>query len=501
MKGRSSGILCHITSLPSRYGIGDLGPSAYKFADFLAAAGQSYWQVLPLNPPAIEIPHSPYNCLSAYAGNGLLISPELLHSEGLLTLKEIRDVPAFTPAKVNYRVAIPHKTNLLKTAYARFKSKPKDEQYKRFCRNNACWLEDFAAYAVLRRRLGAGNWCDWPAEYRDKDKFSARSLNAKLRDAIGLEKFIQYEFFRQWFALKQYCKNSGIGIIGDMPIYVSFDSADVWANPHFFKLTKRMRPEFVSGVPPDSFNKKGQRWGNPIYDWQALKKAGYSWWLQRMRHNLAIFDIVRMDHFRGLVAYWQIPADCKTAARGKWIKVPKEDFFSKLLGRFPARAIIVEDLGHITPAVRAFVDKLALPGMRVLLFGFDADIDNVHTPANLVKSCVVYTSTHDTNTVKGWFDQEADPEQKKRLFDCLGREVKTSELHWALIELAAGSAAKLTMIPLQDVLGLGAEARMNLPGTFDENNWSWRFSWHWITGRTVDRLKKITQAHRRAGPL
>ncbi|MHC4642792.1 MAG: 4-alpha-glucanotransferase, partial [Planctomycetota bacterium] len=281
-------------------------------------------------------------------------------------------------------------------------------------------------------------------------------------------------------------------------IYVSFDSADVWANPHFFKLTKRKKPEFVSGVPPDYFNKKGQRWGNPIYDWGSLKKTGYSWWLERMKHNLALFDVVRIDHFRGLVAYWQIPASHKTAVRGKWVRAPKEDFFSKLLGRFPTRAIIVEDLGHITPAVRTFVDKLALPGMRVLLFGFDTDIENVHAPANHVKNCVVYTSTHDTNTVKGWFEQEADHQQKKNLFDHLGREVRSGELHWALIEIAAGSAAKLTMIPMQDVLGLGAEARMNQPGTFDENNWAWRFSWHRITNRTVDRLKQITQAHRRA---
>ncbi len=499
MKGRSSGIFCHIISLPSRYGIGDLGPSAYQFADFLAEAGQSYWQVLPLNPPAIEIPHSPYNCLSAYAGNGLLISPELLHRQGLLTRSQIQDIPAFTPPKVNYRLVIPYKTKLLNTAYERFKSKPKDEHYGRFCRAGAGWLEDFATYAVLRRHLKSGRWCDWPAEFRDKDKFSARSLNAKLRDAIGLEKFIQYEFFKQWFALKRYCNDRRIGIIGDMPIYVSFDSADVWANPHFFKLTARKRPHVVSGVPPDSFNKKGQRWGNPIYDWQALKKAGYSWWLERIGHNLTLFDVVRMDHFRGFVAYWQVPAGHKTAAKGKWIRAPKEDFFRKLLGRFPARAIIVEDLGHITPAVRAFVDKLELAGMRILLFGFGTDTArNVHSPENHVKNCVVYTGTHDTNTIKGWFEQEADQDQKKKLFDCLGGKVSSSDLHWALIELAAGSAAKLAIIPMQDVLGLGAEARMNRPGTFDENNWIWRFSWHRITPRTIDRLKKITQAHRRA---
>jgi 4-alpha-glucanotransferase len=499
MQDRSSGILCHITSLPSKYGVGDLGPSAYKFADFLAAAEQSCWQVLPLNPPAIEIPHSPYNCLSAFAGSGLLISPELLYRQGLLTRNQIRDIPPFDPGKVNYRQAIPHKTGLLRAAYERFKSKPADEQYRHFCQDNSSWLEDFAVYSVLRCHIGTGWWCDWPAQFRDKNKFGAGLLNAQLQDAIEAQKFVQYIFFRQWFALKQYCNDRGIGIIGDMPIYVSFDSADVWANPHFFKLTTRKKPHFVSGCPPDIFNKKGQLWGHPVYDWQVLKKAGFSWWLERTRHNLSLFDIVRIDHFRGLVAYWEVPAHHKTAAGGKWIRVPKEDFFGKLLDRFPVQAIIIEDLGHITPAVKIFIDKLGLVGMKILLFGFGADADSkVHIPENHAKNCVVYTGNHDTNTIKGWFEQEADRNQKKKLFDYLGSEVSSSELHWAFIELAAGSVAKLVIIPMQDVLGLGAEARMNQPGTFDENNWTWRFSWKLITNEKIDRLKKITYANRRA---
>jgi len=499
MKGRSSGILCHITSLPSRYGVGDMGPSAYKFADFLARAGQSYWQVLPLNPPAMESPHSPYSCLSVFAGSGLLISPELLHRQGLLTRSQIQDVPPFNPGRVNYRQVIPHKTRLLRAAYERFKSKPEDEQYRRFCRDNSSWLDDFAVYTVLRRRLASGWWCDWPERFRDKDKLKAASLNAQLQDAIEAQKFIQYTFFRQWFDLKQYCNDRGIGIIGDMPIYVSFDSADVWANPHFFKLNKRKKPRVVSGVPPDIFNKKGQLWGHPVYDWQAMKKTGYSWWLRRMENNLAMFDIVRIDHFRGLVAYWQVPAQHKTAAKGRWIRVPKEDFFARLLKRFPTQAIIIEDLGHITPAVKTFVDKLGLAGMKILLFGFGADADsNVHIPENHVKNCVVYTGNHDTNTIRGWFEQEADQAQKKKLLDYLGGQISSSELHWALIDLAAASVAKLAIIPMQDVLGLGADARMNRPGTSDETNWTWRFNWHRTTGRIVDRLKKITQVNRRA---
>jgi len=499
MKERSSGILCHITSLPSRYGIGDLGPAAYQFIDFLTQAKQRYWQVLPLNPPAMESPHSPYNCLSAFAGSGLLISPELLYRKGFLTRSQIRDIPLFNPSKVNFRQVIPRKTKLLRAAYERFKSKPADERYSRFCRENSNWLDDFAVYTVLRRHLGTGWWCDWPERFRDKDKFEAGFLNAQLQDAIEAEKFIQYTFFSQWFALKRYCKERGIGIIGDMPIYVSFDSADVWANPHFFKLNKSKKPRFVSGCPPDIFNKKGQLWGHPVYDWQALKKAGFSWWLQRARHNLELFDVVRIDHFRGLVAYWQVPAGHKTAIKGTWIKAPKEDFFAKLLERFPAPTIIVEDLGHITPAVRAFVDKLGLAGMKILLFGFGTDPDSkVHIPENHVKNCVVYTGNHDTNTVRGWFEQDADQRQKKRLFDYLGGKVDTGQLHWALIELASASVAKLAIIPIQDVLGLGADARMNRPGTSDETNWTWRFNWHRITDKTINRLKHTTEAYRRA---
>jgi len=499
MKGRSSGILCHITSLPSRYGVGDLGPSAYKFADFLASAGQSYWQVLPLNPPAMESPHSPYSCLSVFAGSGLLISPELLYRQGLLTRSQIRDIPAFNPGKVNYRQVIGHKSKLLRAAYERFKSKPADERYRCFCQDNSSWLEDFAVYAVLRRHFGSGWWCDWPGRFRDKDKFEAGFLNAQLQDAIEAQKFVQYTFFRQWFALKQYCDDRGIGIIGDIPIYVSFDSADVWANPHFFKLNKNKRPRFVSGCPPDIFNKKGQLWGHPIYDWQALKKAGFSWWLKRMWHNLSLFDVVRIDHFRGFIAYWQIPAGHKTAVRGRWIRVPKEDLFEKILERCPAGSIIVEDLGFITPAVKAFVDRLGLAGMKILLFGFGADADSkVHIPENHVKNCVVYTGNHDTNTIKGWFEQEADRRQKKRLFDYLGGQVSAGQLHWALIELAAGSVAKLAIIPMQDVLGLGAEARMNRPGTFDENNWTWRFVPGQVTPSVTTKLKRLTQTHGRA---
>lgn len=499
MKKRASGILLHITSLPSKYGIGDLGPSANRFADFLARAKQSYWQVLPSNPPAIRIPHSPYNSQSAYAGNPLLISPQLLYRQGLLTRKEIQDTPAFSETRVDYRLVIPYKAKLLNAAYERFRSMPKDPRYSRFCLDNKTWLEDFALFVALRERFGHGWWCDWPPEFRDRNKITQESLSLKLQDAVNRAKFLQYQFFNQWFALKRYCNERGIKIIGDIPIYVSFDSVDVWANPHFFKLTRRKRPRVVSGVPGDLFSKTGQLWGHPVYDWQALKKAGYSWWFQRIRHNLRLFDVVRLDHFRGFVAYWQVPAGHKTAAKGRWVRAPKEDFFERLLKHFPSRPFIVEDLGHITPAVRAFIEKLQLPGMRILLFGFEADAArSVHSHHNHVKNSVVYTGTHDNNTIRGWFEREAGQEQKKRLFDCLGRKVPAAELHWELIQLAMSSVANLAIIAMQDILGLGGEARMNRPGTVAKDNWTWRLGRRQTTLSAISKLRKMTELTNRA---
>ncbi len=381
MKKRASGILLHITSLPSKFGSGDLGPSACKFADFLNKAGQSYWQMLPLNPPADA--HSPYSPLSAFAANPLLISPRLLYQQGLLTQKEIQDPPAFPKDRLHYRTVLPYKTNLLNIAYERFKSAPADSHFEKFCLDNADWLEDFALFAALRSRFKTAFWPEWPAPFNDKNKITQKSLTPKIRDSIKNQKFLQYQFFKQFFALKRHCSRLHIKIIGDIPIYVSFESADVWANPHLFKLSKSKKPRFISGVPPDSFSKKGQLWATPVYDWPTLKKTGYSWWLRRIKHNLTLFDVIRIDHFRGLVAYWQVPAGRKTAAKGRWIRAPKDDFFRKLFKLLPSCPLIVEDLGFITPAVKKLIEKYRLPGMRLLLCGFGDDMaDNVHALPN-----------------------------------------------------------------------------------------------------------------------
>lgn len=498
MKNRASGILLHITSLPSKYGIGDLGPQAYKFADFLVRSKQSYWQVLPLNPTVSKNPYSPYNCLSAFAGNTLLISGELLYRQGLLTRNEIQDIPTSTQGRVDYRLAVSYRKKMLRTAYQRFKNTAKKKlDYEEFCSQNKNWLQDFAIFAALRQRFRPRLWCDWPAEYINNNDAILKSVDAGLHDLVEIEKFAQYIFFSQWSALKNYCNQRGIGIIGDIPIYVGYDSADVWAHPENFLLTKTKKPRVIAGAPPDFFSSKGQLWGNPVYDWQVLKNADYSWWIQRMKHNLSLFDIVRIDHFRGFFAYWQIPAGHKTATKGKWVKGPGQHFFEKLFKQFDRSRIIVEDLGHITSDITDFIKKFQLSCMRVLLFAFDGDFaDNPHIPFNHTENCVVYTGTHDNNTIRGWFDRDAKPEQKKKLFDYLEHKVPADQLHWELIQLAMSSVGKLVIIPMQDILGLDEHARMNRPAAF-RNNWRWRLQPGQVTPAVTKKLAKLTQVYDR----
>ncbi len=497
-KVRKSGILLHITSLPSEYGVGDLGPGAYRFADLLKRAKQTCWQVLPLNQPPVSNYPSPYSVLSAFAGNTLLISPELLCKQGLLTRKDIQDRPDFPKKHVNYHAVIPYKTRLLNKAFERFQAMPKNSSYAFFCSQNKSWLDDYALFIALRRHFSLCCWRDWPAELRDRNKQALKSVKLELKDDIEHEKFLQYLFFRQWFSLKHYCNKKDIRIIGDIPIYVTYDSADVWSGPEIFKLTKSKKLRVVSGVPPDFFCKTGQLWGNPVYDWQALKDRGYNWWLRRVRHNLSLFDLVRLDHFRGFIAYWQVPAGHKTAAKGRWVKGPGQDFFGKLLRHFPSCPFIAEDLGHITPAVKRLIKKFEIPSMKVLQYGFDGNWAlNSHCPGNYIANSVVYTGTHDNNTIKGWFDKEATLKQKKNLFRYLGRKVPTAQIHWEMVRLAMSSISGLAVIPMQDVLGLGSQARMNRPGTLG-GNWTWRLAPGQITAAIAYKLAKLTQTYGRA---
>jgi 4-alpha-glucanotransferase len=494
---RASGILLHITSLPSGFGIGDLGPQAYKFADFLSNSKQCFWQVLPLNHTTAQKGHSPYNCSSAFAGNPLLISPEQLCRDGLLKKEEIQDAPALSPDRVEFKKVAVYKTRLFRIAFNRFKNRFTSESFAAFKTENSSWLDDFTLFVSLQKHFEGRCWNTWPGKLRDRKTEDLSAARKRLSDEIEFESFLQFIFYKQWFALKRYCGSRNIKIFGDIPIYVTFDSPDVWANPQIFKLNNNKRPKFVTGVPPDYFSKTGQLWGNPVYDWNALKKTGYEWWLERVRHNLRLFDVTRIDHFRGLVAYWQVPASHKTAMKGKWVTCPKDDFLKVLFKNFPSAPFIAEDLGHITADVRRIIRKFDLPTMKVLQFAFSGNPSkNPHIPDNYRENCVVYTGTHDNNTTKGWFENEVTKQQKKRLKEYLGRKVSSDNVNRLLIQVAMSSAAKLAIIPAQDLLGLPASARMNNPAV-EKGNWLWRLKPRQITSALSKKLKQLTQKYYR----
>jgi 4-alpha-glucanotransferase len=498
MKRRGSGILLHIISLPSPYGIGDLGPWAYKFADFLAETKQGFWQILPLNPTNPAYGNSPYSSFSAFAANKLLISPELMVQEGLLTKRDLEPLPFFSKGGCGYDAVISYKEELFNRAYERFtKNKTDEYDYERFCLENSDWLGDFSLFVVLKEHFYGKVWNGWQREIRDREPDSLQKAKGQFKNRIDKEKFFQFIFFKQWFSLKNYCNQKGIQFIGDMPLYVNYDSTDVWANPEIFELTEEKKPLVVSGVPPDYFSQTGQLWGNPIYKWNTLRETGYRWWIQRIAHNLNLYDSVRIDHFRGFVAYWEVPAGEKTAINGRWVEAPAEDFFNVLLKRFSYLPIIAEDLGIITPEVREIMRRFKLPGMRVLLFAFGEDPSrHPYAPHNYVEECAVYTGTHDNNTVRGWFEKEATLEEKKRLFRYLGREVTADEVHWEFIRLAMMSVANLAIVPIQDILGLGEEARMNRPATL-ESNWRWRLLPEQLTPSLARKFREITEIYGR----
>jgi 4-alpha-glucanotransferase len=497
MNKRASGILLHITSLPSPFGIGDLGSEACRCADFLAEAKQGFWQILPLNPTERVYGNSPYHSIAAFAGNPLLISPEPLVQAGLLTATDCQPVPHGPAGRVDYDLAVPYKERLFTIAYDRFTKTRARDEYDRFCSENASWLDDFALFVALKGNYQGEAWGAWPPEVRDRRPEALQSVKEDLHDAIEHGKFLQYLFFRQWFALKGYCNEKGIKIIGDMPIYVDYDSADVWTHPEIFKLDENKRPVAVAGVPPDYFSATGQLWGNPVYRWDTLQERRYDWWIQRMEHALHLFDVVRVDHFRGLVAYWEVPAGEKTAVNGQWVEAPVYDFFDVVRTHFPALPLIAEDLGVITPAVKEVLHRFNLPGMKVLLFAFGEDNPmHPYLPHTYETNAVVYTGTHDNNTIRGWFEREAQPADKKRFFRYLGRRVSAKAIPWELIRLAMMSRANLAIIPMQDILGLGAEARMNRPATGD-GNWEWQLAPGQFTPTLAEKLRAMTETYGR----
>jgi 4-alpha-glucanotransferase len=498
MNRRSSGILLHLSSLPGPFGIGDMGPRAYRFADFLAQTGQSYWQMLPLNPTDPDHYNSPYHSTSAFAGNPLLISPALLVEEGLLTETDVDDPPVLSEDRVDFSGVSTYKQRLFDQAYQRFKTGTNKAKFAEFCRRNGYWLEDFVLFNALKSRYGRLSWNLWPEEIRDRHPDALQAVRTELQDPIDRQKFLQFVFFRQWRTLKNYCRQKGVQIFGDIPIYMHYDSADVWVHPDIFKLDAGKKPYVVSGVPPDYFSETGQLWGHPVYRWDALQNRNYDWWIHRIHHNLKLFDIVRIDHFRGLVAFWEVPAQEKTAINGRWVQAPVDDFFHRLLKSFACLPIIAEDLGTITSDVREIMQRYNLPGMRLLLFAFGGDFPtSSFLPHNHVKNCVIYTGTHDNNTVRGWFEKEAADRDKDNLFRYLGREVPIEELHWEMVRWVMMSVADMAIIPVQDLLGLGAEARMNNPAEL-EGNWHWRLADDPMTPALIKGLLEMTTIYGRA---
>jgi 4-alpha-glucanotransferase len=503
---RSSGILLHPTSLPGRFGIGDLGPEAYAFADFLIDAGQSLWQILPLGPTGYG--ESPYACYSAFAGNTLLISPELLIKEGLLTTSDLPEQISMPAERVEFQRVQEFKNGLLRKAYERYQQTTDTNlrsAFETFAQRYTVWLDDYALFRALKDAHGGVAWNEWePALVRRTPAALARARE-QLQDEVEAQMFYQFLFFRQWFALKNYCNERGIKMVGDLPIFVAQDSADVWTNPEQFKLDKNGTPLVVAGVPPDYFSTTGQLWGNPLYNWDRMLEDGFKWWIKRVEATLSVIDIVRVDHFRGFAACWEIPGGDRTAERGRWVEAPGRELFTairKALGELP---IIAEDLGVITPDVVALRDEFGFPGMRILQFAFGDGTKNIDLPHNYERNVVAYTGTHDNDTTVGWFSsvagegstRTAEQIERERKFCLEYLKTDGKEIHWDFIRALLASVANTSIVPLQDLLGLGTEARMNLPNT-TEGNWAWRFKPNALTSEISTRLGKLTEVYGRS---
>jgi len=508
---RASGILLHPTCLPGDFGIGDLGPAAYKFVDFLEDAGQSYWQILPLGPTGFG--DSPYQCFSAFAGNPLLISPETLAEGGFLTEGQLADRPTFPHKKVDFGDVYEWKTHVLVQAFDKFRSsaeKVVQGEFDRFCRENSWWLDDYAAYRAAKKYYEQRPWFQWPEPLRSRRAEALAEIGQQLLEPIEAERFYQFVFFTQWGSLKEYAKERGVKIIGDVPIFVAHDSADVWCNQDKFKLNPDGTSAVVSGVPPDYFSKTGQLWGNPIYDWEAMRRDGFGWWIARIAFTLRMVDAIRIDHFRGFAASWEIPGGDETAENGVWVNVPGIELFSTLRSALGDLPVIAEDLGVITEDVHQLRDSFDIPGMRILQFAFGGDASNRDLPHNYVNNCVAFTGTHDNDTAVGWWRSKTgkgSTRNKKtvtREQEHCRKYLNTdgSEISWDLIRAAWASVADLAITPLQDVLAVGSEGRMNLPAT-TKGNWAWRFDAKKLDHKLAKRLRELTEIYGRtaAGPI
>jgi 4-alpha-glucanotransferase len=494
---RAAGVLLHPTSLPGSYGIGELGDDVIVFLDWAQSAGMKLWQVLPLNPPGYG--SSPYGCLSSFAGNPLLISPQRLMQEELLDLDDVADLPRFSDEQVEFERVAAYKSALLRTSWRRFQERASDEQRAALAafvsaEEQREWLDDYTLYMTLKDLAGGKPWWEWDAEFVARDANALARARRDHADDIRFWEFIQFLFFRQWQTVRDAAHARGIQIMGDVPIYVAGDSADVWGNPELFQLGENGLPTVVAGVPPDYFSATGQRWGNPLYRWDVMRESGYRWWIARVKTNLRFADVIRLDHFRGFAAYWEIPAEEPTAVHGRWMPGPGMslfDAFRTALGELP---LVAEDLGFITEDVHELRIGAGLPGMKILQFAFAQD-DSPHLPHRYDPNTVAYTGTHDNDTARGWFDHASEDERENALsyIGCASAD----EIAWGLIRTAYTSVADTAIVPVQDILGLGTEARMNTPGA-EQHNWSWRLQAGALTHESAAKLKKLATITGRA---
>jgi 4-alpha-glucanotransferase len=473
-QARLSGVLLHVTSLPSYGGVGDFGPAAYAFADFLASAKQRLWQVLPLSPTGYG--SSPYSALSAFAGNPLLISVERLVEDGWMSADRIAGLPGHN-GPADFDAATRMKLPLIEEAAGNFLDHATDgsrAKFQDFCKKNSSWLLDYAMFNVLRRKYGYTSWNEWPAEHARREHDAISGVMKEYARELAMEQAVQFFFNEQWCALRSYCAEREIRILGDVAIFVNYDSADVWTNPELFELDDELKPTRVSGVPPDYFSSTGQRWGNPLYRWGVLKERGFDWWVARIRRSLTLYDIIRLDHFRGFEAFWSIPAEDETAVGGQWVKAPGQELFQRLKEVFGELPFVAEDLGLITSEVDELREHFGMPGMRILQFGFADRGAHLYLPHRYVPNTVAYTGTHDNNTTLGWWREDVGEVERANAQTYLQTIEHDGEIVWAMIRAAARSVANVCIFPMQDVLHIGSEGRMNTPSA-GEGNWTWRY--------------------------
>lgn len=489
---RSSGILLHPTSLPGHYGIGSLGKHARTFINFLEHAGQKLWQVLPMGHTGYG--DSPYQCFSIFAGNPILIDLDILIEEGLLEHADLKTEYRFPTERVDYGAVINFKRLALNMAYDRFLEQNESHtEFEYFKANNAHWLNEYSLFISIKESRNGQPWWDWDDEFKMRDQKTLEKFAAAHQKEMGFHQFVQYQFNKQWQAVKKYANDKGISIIGDIPLYVAHDSADVWSHPEVFQFDKKRNPTKVAGVPPDYFSRTGQLWGNPLYNWDYMKKNGFKWWIARIKATTELYDIVRIDHFRGFEAYWAVPFGEKTAMNGEWVKAPGQELFETVKKKLGTLPIIAEDLGIITPEVEELRDNFEFPGMKILQFAFHSDEGSGYLPHNYTRNFIVYTGTHDNDTVRGWFNG-LEPHIRQRVMD-----YADSNHHlvvYKMIRLAWSSTAQMAVIPLQDLLGLGSDARMNTPGT-PSGNWQWRYREGALTDEKAQYLKHITKIYNR----